>query len=222
MLILAIDTSGKSGSVALAVGEADGSCKALEVVPLEGGTFSAQLIPQVAALLAKNRLGKRSIDALAATSGPGSFTGLRVGLAAIKALAEVLNKPIAAVSLLEALAVAPGVPGEVLVALDAGRNEVYAGEYHLGKEATLVKEHLLTREEFLSISQSRNVVTSDAVIAESARNVASLVFEVPRPRSDVIARLGWKKVLAGQTVSPAALEANYIRRSDAEILSKPA
>ena len=104
MLLLAADTSGKHGSIALARCGPEAGCDVIEVVPLDGGTFSAQLVPQIAALLAKHGLGKLDIDAFAVVSGPGSFTGLRIGLAAIKALAEVLAKPIAAVSLLEAIA----------------------------------------------------------------------------------------------------------------------
>ena len=99
MLILAIDTSGKQGSITLARGD-ESSFSLIETTPVEGGTFSAQLVPQIAALLARHQLRKEQIDAFAAATGPGSFTGLRVGLAAIKALAEVLRKPIAAVSLL--------------------------------------------------------------------------------------------------------------------------
>ena len=76
----------------------------IEAVPLAGGTFSAQLVPQIAALLTKHGFSKTDIDAFVVVSGPGSFTGLRVGLAAIKALAEILAKPIVPVSLLEVVA----------------------------------------------------------------------------------------------------------------------
>src|SRR3989442_880873 len=88
----------------------------IETVPLAGGTFSAQLVPQIAALLSKHGFKKEDIGAFAVVSGPGSFTGLRVGLAAIKALAEVLGKPIAAVSLLEAVSVAGQSHGRVMAA----------------------------------------------------------------------------------------------------------
>jgi tRNA threonylcarbamoyladenosine biosynthesis protein TsaB len=129
MILLAIDTSGKEGSIALARVPEDAressELTILEVVPLEGGTFSAQLVPQIASLLAKHGLSKNDIAAFAVASGPGSFTGLRVGLAAIKALAEILGTPIAAVSRLEALARAPGIRGTLIAALDAGRGEVY-------------------------------------------------------------------------------------------------
>ena len=113
MLLLAADTSGKHGTIALARCGPGAVCDVIEVVPLEGGTFSAQLVPQIAALLAKHSFNKSDIGGFAVVSGPGSFTGVRVGLAAIKALAEVLGKPIAAVSLLEAIAVAGGARGKV-------------------------------------------------------------------------------------------------------------
>src|SRR5271167_1833466 len=122
MLLLAIDTSGKNGSLALArVTPGNDEVDVVEVVPLAGGTFSAQLVPQISALLGKHRSTKDDLAAFAVVSGPGSFTGLRVGLAAIKALAEVLNKPIAAVSLLEAVACSSQKRGRILAALDAGR-----------------------------------------------------------------------------------------------------
>src|SRR6266550_4805857 len=220
MLLLAADTSGKHGSIALARCEPDGACDALEVVALAGGTFSAQLVPQIAALLTKHNFDKQQIDAFAVASGPGSFTGLRVGLAAIKALAEVLAKPIAAVSLLEAVAMAGGVEGDVIAALDAGRNEVYAGEYEVGATSKRHSERLLTREEFIEAAIAKTVITPDKTVSDVARSVALKVIEIEHPRSDAIARLGWHKILTGETVSPEELDANYIRRSDAEIFSK--
>src|SRR5271154_4331358 len=105
MLLLAVDTSGKNGSMSLAlIAPSRSEVDVLETVPLAGGAFSAQLVPQIAALLERHGSSKADLGAFAVASGPGSFTGLRVGLAAIKALAEVLQKPIAAVSLLEAVA----------------------------------------------------------------------------------------------------------------------
>src|SRR5436853_7929248 len=146
MLLLAADTSGKHGSITLGRCETDGACDALEVVALAGGTFSAQLVPQIAALLTKHNFDMQQIDAFAVASGPGSFTGLRVGLAAIKALAEVLAKPIAAVSLLEAVSVAGQSHGRVMAALEAGRGEVYAGEYEVAERAEMLNERLLTKD----------------------------------------------------------------------------
>ncbi len=220
MLLLAADTSGKHGSIALARCGPDDACSVIEVVPLEGGTFSAQLVPQIAALLAKHGFSKADIGGFAVVSGPGSFTGVRVGLAAIKALAEVLGKPIAAVSLLEAVAVSIGSQGRVVAALDAGRGEVYAGDYDLrGDDAPLRQERLLTRTKLLETAMGSAIVTSDHSLAEAARGAGLPVEEIELPRSDVIARLGWKKIHAGEIVSPEALDANYLR-SSSEIFSK--
>src|SRR5580704_9525846 len=104
MLLLAVDTSGKHGSIALTRCGPDGDCDVIEVAPLPGGTFSAELVPQIATLLDRHGFSKTDLGGFAVVSGPGSFTGLRIGLAVIKALAEVLAKPVVAVSLLEALA----------------------------------------------------------------------------------------------------------------------
>jgi tRNA threonylcarbamoyladenosine biosynthesis protein TsaB len=221
MLILAVDTSGKQGSIALARGLNNGKCEVIEVVPLAGGTFSAELVPQVATLLSKHGFRKQDIDAFAVASGPGSFTGLRVGLAAIKGLAEILGKPIATVSMLEVVAMAGASEGRVLAVLDAGRGEVYAGQYEVSAEATTMIDERLARLEALATSDSNlTLVTSNNGIAETLGARGLRVLEVGIQESDAIARRGWRKILAGETVSPEALEANYIRRSDAEIFSK--
>jgi tRNA threonylcarbamoyladenosine biosynthesis protein TsaB len=220
MLLLAADTSGKHGSIALSRCGPDAACVPIEVVPLDGGTFSAELVPKVAALLAKHGLGKRDIAGFAVVSGPGSFTGLRVGLAAIKALAEVFGKPIAAVSLLEAMAVSGRSQGKVIAALDAGRGDIYAGQYRVNSSgAHLESERLLTRLELMRLAVGCVVVTADHPLAEEARGAALQVEEIDLPRADTIASLGWKKILTGGTVLPAELDANYIRRSS-EIFSK--
>jgi tRNA threonylcarbamoyladenosine biosynthesis protein TsaB len=227
MILLAIDTSGKNGSIALARAPADAkgripeaALQILEVVALAGGTFSAQLIPQIAALLSKHGFDKQDVGGFAVATGPGSFTGLRVGLAAVKGLAEILQRPIAAVSLLEALVRSAKSRGRVLAALDAGRGEVYVGDYEIGDSARMRSERLLAREDFLAEASGRLVVTPDAGLAQSARVAGLKAEEVEQPRSDMIAQLGWEKIRSGETTAPEELEANYIRRSDAEIFSK--
>jgi tRNA threonylcarbamoyladenosine biosynthesis protein TsaB len=220
MLLLAVDTSGKHGSIALArCGPAD-RCDVIEVVPLEGGTFSAQLVPQIAALLTKHGFGKQDIGGLAVVSGPGSFTGLRIGLAVIKALGDVLGKSIAAVSLLQAMAVSGRSRGRVLAVLDAGRGDIYAGEYDIDTSgAHFVSERLLSRSQLVESSSGSTFLAGDENLVGVARDAGLPVEEIELPRSDVIARLGWQKIQAGDTVSPEELEANYLRRSG-EIFSK--
>jgi tRNA threonylcarbamoyladenosine biosynthesis protein TsaB len=224
MLLLVTDTSGKHGSVALArAGEgADRSkVEVIEQAPLAGGTFSAQLVPQIAELLAKCGFGKADLGAFIVVSGPGSFTGLRVGLAAIKALAEILRKPIVPVSLLEAVALESGRPGMITAALDAGRGEVYVGEYEVVPPGTrLIHEQLLSKDEFLSGARKSWIATPDATLAAAARDAGVSVSPVESPRAETIAVAGWRRLSVGQSVSPDELEANYIRRSDAEIFAK--
>lgn len=226
MLLLAVDTSGKKGSIALArVTSGRPAIEIVESVPLVGGAFSAQLIPQISSLLAKYGYSKSDLAAFVAITGPGSFTGLRVGLAAIKALAEVFQKPIAAVSLLEAIAISGLSRGRILAALDAGRGELYVGDYEIsGSEndhAHMHSERLLSREDCRSEAKGRIFVTSDANLAEFFRAAGIQSELINYPESAVIARLGWERIEHGQTVRPEELEANYIRRSDAEIFSQP-
>ncbi|MFZ3339511.1 MAG: tRNA (adenosine(37)-N6)-threonylcarbamoyltransferase complex dimerization subunit type 1 TsaB [Terriglobales bacterium] len=224
-LLLALDTSGRNGSLALArVSEGKADAEVVEAVPLAGGTFSAQLVPQISALLARHRHTKSDLAAFAVVSGPGSFTGLRVGLAAIKALAEVLQKPIAAVSLLEVVACSSGSEGRVLATLDAGRSEVYVGDYELTRELPRMhSERLLTREELLTEAgrKGTRLLTPDAALAEIFRAGGLPCELIAYPSSQLIARLGWQHIQNGRSVRPEDLEANYIRRSDAEIFSQP-
>ena len=220
MLLLATDTSGKFGSLALAQCDPDGACRVLEVVSIEGGTFSAQLIPQLAALLARHRFDHHQIDAFAAASGPGSFTGLRVGLAAIKAMAEVSGKPIAAVSMLEAVAMMGASRGRVMAALDAGRGEIYSGEYELSGQPRKISERVLTPEQFLAEAKALPIVTPVKTITDLARSAGLQVEQISAPDAGDIARLGWQKLQRGDTISPEDLDANYVRRSDAEIFAK--
>ena len=218
MIFLAADTSGKEGSLALA--RADGKAlEILEVFALEGGNFSAQLVPQIAHLLAKHGFNQTDVGGFAVATGPGSFTGLRVGLAAIKGLAEALQKPVAAVSRLEAVARAGGVQGKVFAALDAGRKEAYLGDYEItGASATASREHLLSWGEIAPYASGLPVVTPDRLVADAVRSAGGVVREIDSPRADSIAQLGWSRFLAGDLADVASLEANYIRRTDAEIL----
>jgi tRNA threonylcarbamoyladenosine biosynthesis protein TsaB len=225
MLLLAIDTSGKQGSIALArAGEPvaeGGDFEVIEIAPLAGGTFSAQLVPQVAVLLSSNGYTKDAVGAFAVVSGPGSFTGLRIGLAAVKALAEVLDKPIAAVSLLEVCVFTSGVQGKIMAALDAGRGDVYVGEYEMPATAGQVaREHLLTQSEFLTEGKGWTVVTPDSALADAARTAGLSVSTLSPITAADVARLGWSKIQSGEAVTPEQLEANYIRRTDAEMLEK--
>ncbi|MGH9496578.1 MAG: tRNA (adenosine(37)-N6)-threonylcarbamoyltransferase complex dimerization subunit type 1 TsaB [Candidatus Sulfotelmatobacter sp.] len=223
MLLLVTDTSGKSGCVALARAEDDSDAvEVIECVSLTGGTFSAELVPQISALLEKHGFAKLHIDAFVVVSGPGSFTGLRIGLAVIKALAEILVKPIVAVSLLEVVALASGGNGRVMAAMDAGRGGVYAGEYEVTAEGTrMIRDQLLSKAEFVESARRLTIVTCDAALERLASAAGLSVREIGAVNAEMIARLGIGKLQAGEIVAPDKLDANYIQRTDAEIFSKP-
>jgi tRNA threonylcarbamoyladenosine biosynthesis protein TsaB len=222
MLFLSIDTSGKSGGVTLAEGD-EKTFRVLESTPIAGGTFSAQLVPTVASLLQKHGYGPTDLGGFVVVSGPGSFTGLRVGLSAVKGLAEVLQTPIAVVSLLEALAVLSEQQGRIVAALDAGREEVYFGICDVtGRRGSRIEEHLLPHGEFLSKIKDENIeqiVTSDDSMVQLGMSAGLPVQKIERPDSGAVAPIGLQKLLAGETVGVQELDANYIRRSDAEIFS---
>jgi tRNA threonylcarbamoyladenosine biosynthesis protein TsaB len=224
MLLIAIDTSGRNGSVALCRAD-ENSFTALQLIPLEGGTYSTRLMPTMAELLANQQVSKKQIDALVVVSGPGSFTGLRVGLATVKGLCEVLQKPLVAVSMLEAVAVICGpADGRITVVLDAGRGEVYVGEFELANSRpSLVRENITKLEAFAAGAgtTSLRVLSPDAKIVDSMSALGTAVQQVDPVRADEIARVGMSKFLFGTFADPATLDANYIRRSDAELFSAP-
>jgi len=219
MLILAIETTGRNGSIALV---RDGVTLALDAI--SGGTYSAKLIPLISVMLTRAGVRPQVIDAYATASGPGSFTGLRVGLSTIKGLAEVMPRPIVAVSMLEAIACASGHQGRILAALDAQRHQVFLGEYERAREdISRHSESLLTEAEFeaaMGGAGNARVVTPDASVATLLLQAGIPFQQIPAPQADVIAQIAVDKVKRGQIVSPEALDANYIRRSDAEIFAR--
>ena len=222
MLLIAIDTSGRNGSVALCRGDQD-SFTTLQMMTVEGGTYSARLMPVIAELLTHQQLSKEQIDAFVVVSGPGSFTGLRVGLATAKGLCEVLQKPLVAVSMLEAVAVARGPrDGHVAVALDAGRGEIYVGEFEIASSrASVVSEYISKLDAFAVEAAARKlgVLSPDAKIVEALVASGAAAQQVEAVHADEIGRLGLSKFLVGDLADVATLDANYIRRSDAELFT---
>lgn len=211
MLLLAVDTSGRQGGVTLARGAGD-QVEIIESTSIQGGTFSAELIPQISDLLRRHQLTPQHLQGLVAVIGPGSFTGLRVGLTAVKGLAEVLKIPIASVTSLDLLLSASSDDKAVMAVIDAGRGEVYAAIYFSNKEV------LMPLDEAIALTKSRNwrVLTSEAHIAAKFDS-AQVVTE---RSTEVAARIGYSRLLAGATVDVLALDANYIRRSEAEYMQK--
>jgi tRNA threonylcarbamoyladenosine biosynthesis protein TsaB len=225
MLLLAIDTSGRNGSIALARGEKPETLEILELLPLAGRMYSAQLIPQLKIGLERHQLTKADLDGFAVVAGPGSFTGLRIGLSTVKALADVLKKPIAAVSVLQAAARVTGSHGHVIVAGDAGRQQVFVGDYEINPNLTMSssRELLLPLRDFLQSVEgsSAHIASADRVVLDRAQQEGVKMAEIAAPQADTIARLGFEQLLAGRGIPADMLEPHYLRPSDAELFALP-
>lgn len=176
-LILLVDTCGSEGSLALALG---GSILADQTLPARAA--SAELLPAIHRLLEANGYSVHDLSAIGVVSGPGSFTGVRVGLAAAKGLCEALALPLAAVSRLAVLASAADLHNGLAV-LDAGRDELYIREVSRSAAGC---EFLLPREALATCAAGRSVVTADPSLAStlnltlqaiSARDALPLVLQ---------------------------------------------
>jgi tRNA threonylcarbamoyladenosine biosynthesis protein TsaB len=186
-------------------------------------------MPAIGEMLTQQQITKEQVDAFVVVSGPGSFTGLRVGIATVKGLCEVLQKPLMAVSMLEAVAIARGGNARQLtVALDAGRSELYVGDFVVeNSRASLVREYIAKVESLVVGSahgdgaRGANLLTTDAKVANAFEALGVSVQQFAPVQADEVARIGLSKFLRGEFADPATLDANYIRRSDAEIFSMP-
>jgi tRNA threonylcarbamoyladenosine biosynthesis protein TsaB len=217
VFILAADATHEFGSLALARGD-----DLLEELPLHSPSgFAHVLFGELDGLLRRHGLRAADIGCFAAASGPGSFTGVRVGLAFVKGLAEALGKPAVAVSNLRALA-SFGSAALRAAVLDARRGEVYGAIYDaaglLVAPETAMKlaawiERLPDGDlEFISTDFASFRAGLTGTRFERARIVTA-----PRALAGAIARIALAAFMQGQALDPAALDANYVRRSDAEL-----
>lgn len=208
-MILSIDTCGPSGTVSLARLSGD-TPEFLAQTDLPGKAYSSQLVPAIHDLLSSHQAGVGDIAGIIVTSGPGSFTGIRIGLATAKGLAELHAIPIVAVSRLALLAHKAHANA---AALDASRREVYFGRY--GADPV---EELLTGERFLQLSGA--FAHSLAVCEGSIQALApAATLVAPPTASDAIA-FALPRLRAHDHDNPLTLDGNYLRRSDAEIFAK--
>ncbi len=177
--------------------------------------------------LARAAVEWRDVDGLAVSIGPGSFTGLRIGLSLAKGIAYAGNLPIAAVPTLEALAWAaePHEGDEVWAVLDARMKEVYAAKFQLSG-TTLVRrtdDEALTPDALAPRIPATAVIVGDAppaypVLAASGARV--LPFTTHHPRGAIVARLGAAMLRSGRSADIGALEPAYVRASQAELTHK--
>ena len=209
-LLLAIDTCGATGGIALATLDGE-SLTVLGEAELAGKTYSAQLIPAIRQLLSGHRCSVTDLNAIVVTSGPGSFTGIRIGVSTAKGLAEAGGTPILAVSRLAVLAHKAG--GEAAT-LDASRHEFYFGSFRDGS----CRESLLTADAFAA--EAHTFGAGLAVCEASAHERAPQAVLVPPPAALDALRFALPRLRTGQFSNTVTLDGNYLRRSDAEIFAK--
>jgi tRNA threonylcarbamoyladenosine biosynthesis protein TsaB len=206
MILLGIDTCGglgSVGSIALARLE-NGALAVLAQTELPGKTYSAQLVPALRSLLTEHKLDAASLEAIVVVNGPGSFTGIRIGVSSAKGLAEALNIPILAVSRLAVLAWKAGTNS---AALDAGRHEYYFR--NADREILLPAADVPHSAPLAVCEPSASALFPAATLVEPPTAADALQFAVPL-------------LLARDFADPATLDGNYVRRSDAEIFAKAA
>ena len=196
MLILAVDTTNALGSLALLDGE-----RVLEEMALDGPEGFGQILFQsIVALLGRHNVSLAAVDLFAGAAGPGTFTGVRVGLAAVKGLAEASGQPAAAISNLRALA-SFGSAECRAVWMDARRGEIYGAVYDAS----------------LALVQPEVVMPLEAFAALLPEGCELIAPVDGRLLAAAIGRIAGRQ----GGVDPAGLDANYVRRSDAELLLKP-
>jgi len=197
--------------------------------------YSSWLLPAVKRAFSSCSLSLSQLDGYAVCAGPGSFTGLRVGLTTVKAWAEIHRKPIAAVSRLEALAGGQLVQEQLVAAfLDARRKQVFAALYArsvdglalVGEEAVTPLEDFVARVEGESKGKAVRWATPDAELLEALPTWQVLgakghvVEYAATPFALRLGQLAYRKFQTGETTDALFLDANYVRRSDAEVFWK--
>ncbi len=202
-MMLAIDTAHDFGSLAL--WSANGLVEEVPLYSQDG--FAHMLFGNIEALLTRHGLRVQDLSAIAAATGPGAFTGLRVALSAAKGLAEAANKPAFGVSNLAALA-SFGKTSCRAPFFDARRGDVY-GATPDGTETVLPYPAFLS-----SLPAETELISFDFSIYPAPHHRQTVA---PRSLAAAVASMAWQRYLSGERPDPMTFDANYVRRSDAEL-----
>lgn len=189
-------------------------------------THSVNLLPMIKEVIADARITPQDLSCIAVSKGPGSFTGLRIGVTIAKTLAHVLNLSVAPVPTLDALAYPlTGYRGLVCPILNARKNEVYAGVYRGGEKlagpmavpmAELIKILNQWDERILFLGDGIEIYRHEIETALKERGDYSSI-SVMLPRGAAVAEIGMQMFKSGLTVDPLTLIPEYIRQSEAEV-----
>lgn len=224
--ILAVDSSTMAGSVALCHGESLVAESLLNV----RSTHSEKLLKQIDMLLADTGWQLQDIDLLVAVIGPGSFTGLRIGIATVKGLAQALEKPVVGISSLQMLAMnLPLSPVPICTFMDARKKEVYCQFFNWSAEGPvpLSEAQVLPPECLLAQLDGEVALVGDAVPLYRAQIEQSLATKAllptasaHQPRASQAGWLAYRAFVRGQGMLTTDLLPTYIRPSDAEMSKK--
>ena len=209
MRILAVDTTAEFGSIALI----ENNLIAREIGIEAPSGFGQVLFDEIKALLEQHSISLQDIDCFASAKGPGTFTGVRVGLAAVKGLAFALSKPICAISNLEAIAFRGSAQVRAAF-LDARRGDIFGALFNSDLKA--LTEEVVTSLPLWIASLPREVelLTTDTAVM----NIPGLCVKAVGHRlAGVIGLLAAKRFAQGLQETAAAIDANYVRRADAEL-----
>jgi len=222
MKILGIDTSTMTGALAIV----DGDELIAELRTNVAVTYSERIMLHVDGLLKSARMTLADLDGFAVGIGPGSFTGLRIGLATVKGLAYGTGKPVAAVGTLDAIADnLPLCAYQVCTALDARKEMVYAALYQdeVAGRRTLMPPSALTLEELAGYITEPTVFVGDGakVYRDKLRErLGDLAIFAPRvygyPTGAAVALRGHRDIESGNAADPFTLAPLYIRPPDAK------
>jgi len=230
MITLALDTSESRGSIAV---RRDGHTAAVRLH--EGTTdYSSWLLGAAEEALREASATMDSVALLAASTGPGSFTGVRVGLTTVKAWAEVYGKSVVGVSRLEAMARVGERSGLVAPCYDAQRGQMFGGLYRWEEEGSkaVESEMVISPEGFVAFVEKHagenpvRWITLDPELITSAPNWGTRerrgdrLIACPADVASLIGELAEERAKLGRFSDPLELDANYVRRSDAEIFWK--
>jgi tRNA threonylcarbamoyladenosine biosynthesis protein TsaB len=222
-VILAIDTTSDSASIALigqaivSPAEAAGIAVIEEVLLESPDGFAHVLFDEIDRLLSRHNIVAHQIDCFAAAAGPGSFTGVRVGLTAAKGLAEATGRKVVALSNLQALA-SLGTLALRAVVIDARRGEIYGAVYDAALNPVR-GELVIKYDDWLRTLPSGDLefITTGFPITEVGN---ARVTQAPPALAGAIGKIAATRFAAGLAQDPAAIDANYVRRSDAEVFWK--
>jgi tRNA threonylcarbamoyladenosine biosynthesis protein TsaB len=191
-------------------------------------THSERLMSCVDRLLADTKITLEEIEGFSITLGPGSFTGLRIGISAVKGLAFATGRPVVGVSTLEALALnVYSSPHEVCPILDARKKEVYAARFRSGtarRMRRLTPDLVISPQDLVESIQGPVLFLGDGLEVYGSflkrklgRHASFVPSELAYIHGAVVARMGGDLLMKGKTLDPARLVPHYIRRSEAEI-----